>query len=155
MRTKAHAIIQRRYVEQGNTTRFVVLPLPGGGLPADLVDGAQPVTLDLLAGRPVNLELDDEGLSADLCFGGPPTRCSFPWESVVAVQDSSGQLVPTLVVTVAMVMEDDTVEAATGAAGPDSPMTVLEGGGAGPEATPDHRPVFEVIDGRAAADDKK
>ena len=109
MRTLAHSLVERRYVEQGKTTRIVVVPHRESGLPDSLIEAAQPVPLDLLAGRPVNLELDDQGLSADICFAGPPVRCSFPWESVVAVQDGSGSLVQTLIVTVATVMEDRSV----------------------------------------------
>jgi hypothetical protein len=120
MRTLAHALIQRRYVERGETTRIVVLPVPDCGLPQRLVDGGQPVPLDILAGRPTNLVLDDDGISVDLCFGGPAVRCRFPWEAVMAVQgaddadvDVSGKLLQTLVVTVATVMEDHSVRPAS------------------------------------------
>ncbi len=109
MKTLAHTLIQLRYVEGGATTRFVVLPIPDSGLPRSLVDAGRPVPLDLLTGRPVNLKLDEEGLEADLCFEGPPVHCRFPWEAVVATQDASGELVQTLVVTVATVMEDSSL----------------------------------------------
>lgn len=99
-------LIRVRYVENRATTRVVVAPLPGSGLPAALVEAGQPVMLDLLAGRPVNLELDETGLSADLCFTGPPVRCRFPWTAVLAVQTPEGTLAQTLVVTMSMVMED-------------------------------------------------
>jgi stringent starvation protein B len=124
MRTLAHALIHRRYVEQGETTRIVVLPVPDCGLPQRLVDAAQPVPLDILAGRPTNLVLDDDGVSVDLCFGGPAVRCRFPWEAVMAVQGAdtadagvdvgaSAKLLQTLVVTVATVMEDHTIRPAS------------------------------------------
>jgi stringent starvation protein B len=117
MRTLAHALIHGRYVERGETTRIVVVPMADSGLPQQLVEAATPVPLDILAGRPTNLELGDAGLSVDLCFSGPPVRCSFPWEAVVAVQgpgDGGGvALVQTLVVTVATVMEDHTLRPAS------------------------------------------
>jgi hypothetical protein len=112
MRTLAHALIQRRYVEKGMTTRFITLPIPDSGLPQTLVQAGQPVTLDILAGRPVNLELSDAGLSVDLCFSGPPQRCQLPWQAILATQDLSGDLVQTTVVTVATVMEDNSLVAA-------------------------------------------
>lgn len=110
LRPKARALIQRRYVERGATTRIVVAPMPGSGLPGDLIEKALPVPLDLLTGRPVNLELSDEGLEADLCFGGPPVRCTLPWSAVLAVQEDAGEeLEQTLVVTLALRMEDDSL----------------------------------------------
>lgn len=124
MRTLAHAMILRRYVERGETTRIVVLPVPDCGLPQRLVDAGQPVPLDILAGRPTNLLLDDDGVSVDLCFGGPAVRCRFPWEAVMAVQGLeeegggpdpgvSGKLLQTLIVTVATVMEDHSIRPAS------------------------------------------
>ena len=112
MRTLAHALIQRRYVEKGMTTRFITLPIPDSGLPQSLVEAGQPVTLDILAGRPVNLELSDAGLSVDLCFDGPSQRCQLPWEALLAVQDLSDDLVQTTVVTVATIMENGALVAA-------------------------------------------
>ncbi len=109
MRTKAHALIQRRYIEKGNTTRIVVLPLIDSGLPEELVHAGQPIPLDLLAGRPVNLALYETSLEADLCFGGSPIRCTFPWTAVIAAQDEWGNLEQTLTMTVAVRMEDDSL----------------------------------------------
>jgi hypothetical protein len=106
MNPLARKLIQQRYLDRGTSTRMVVLPLPGCGLPEGLVDAAQPVTLDLLVGRPVNLELDDESLWADLCFSGPPVRCCFPWSGIAAVQGPDDTLVETLAVAIAVVMED-------------------------------------------------
>jgi hypothetical protein len=111
MRTLAHALIQKRFVEKGDTTRLIVLPVPESGLPDTLVEAGQPVTLDLLSGRPVNLTLGEKGLEADLCFAGPPVHCTFPWEAVLATQDTSGTLVQTMVVTIATVMEDSSLQA--------------------------------------------
>jgi len=109
MHTLARNLIHDRYVEKGETTRIVVLPLPQSGLPSQLVEAKQPVPLDLLADRPVNLQLTDEGMAADLCFAGPPQRCYFPWETVIAVQDSTGELIQTVVVAMALVMEDNSL----------------------------------------------
>lgn len=140
MRTLAHALIHRRYIEKGLTTRFITLPLPESGLPQNIVQEGQPVTLDILAGRPVNLELEQQGMSVDLCFDGPPVRCTFPWQAVLATQDASGELVQTTVVTVATVMEDNSLLAQppTEGGAPESSVeadaavprvSVLEGGG--------------------------
>jgi stringent starvation protein B len=43
--------------------------------------------LDLDETYPLDLSYDDEGLSADLSFGGVVTRCTFPWEAVYVVAD--------------------------------------------------------------------
>jgi len=129
MRTLAHALIQRRYVEKGMTTRFITLPIPDSGLPQSLVEAGQPVTLDILAGRPVNLELSDAGLRVDLCFSGPPQRCRLPWHAILATQDLSGDLVQTTVVTVATVMEDSSLVAAQ------PPEELLSEKGKGEEAS--------------------
>ena len=102
----ARKLIQERYVENGSTTQVVVAPLPDSGLPGSFLEAGQPVRLDILAGRPVNLALDNQGFSADLCFSGPPVTCRFPWTAVLAVQTPEGSLAKTLVVTMAMVMGD-------------------------------------------------
>lgn len=143
MKTKAHALVQRRYVDRGKTTRIVVLPAPGTGLPAGLLEGGRPVPLDLLAGRPVNLHLDDEGMSVDLCFDGPPTRCTLPWATVVAVQsEESEELVQTLAVTVAVRMEDDSLRP-VGTAEDAQPFEPEEPA----PKTPSGPPVLRVLDG--------
>lgn len=170
MRTLAHALIHRRYVERGETTRIVVLPVPGCGLPQRLVDAAQPVPLDLLAGRPTNLVLDDDGISVDLCFGGPAARCRFPWEAVMAVQGAedeaggpdtgvAGKLLQTLIVTVATVMEDHSIRPAS-AEHFASLAGAAESPAPGSSPPPDHshtprgprprggRPRFQVITGK-------
>ena len=43
--------------------------------------------IDLDASYPLDLTFDDEGLSADLSFGGYVTRCTFPWTSIYVVAD--------------------------------------------------------------------
>lgn len=166
MRPLAQAQVQQRFVERGETTRIVVMPLPDSGLPMHLIEAGQPVPLDLLAGKPVRLELDETGLAADLCFQGPPVRCTFPWESVIAVQDTTGSLIQTLVVTVAMVMEDrsikpsspgrietllpNTVAGTSLDGGTERPhISVLDGSGKrGSETQPHKRPQLELINGK-------
>lgn len=165
MRTLAHALVQQRFVDRGETTRIVVMPLPDSGLPNHLIKAGQPVPLDLLAGKPVHLELDDIELGADLCFQGPPIRCTFPWESVIAVQDKSGTLIQTLVVTVATVMEDKSIQPSSRDrlesllpnavsfesidGGTERPhISVLDGSGAkSSETQPRKKPKLELIDG--------
>ena len=156
MKTLAQALIERRYLEQGRTTRVVVLPLPHSGLPEELIEAGQPVSLDILSGRPVNLHLDREGLAVDLCFTGPPVRCSFPWEAVVAAQSPTDDLIQTLVVTVASVMEDGSLQP-TKAQLPDEDeapaeqtntpaMAVLKGEGKGPARRVRHqRPRLQLV----------
>ncbi len=127
MQPLAHRLIRQRYLERGATTRIVVLPLPGSGLPPALVEAGKPIPLDLLAGRPVNLELDDQGLSADLCFAGPPVRCRLPWSAVAAVQGADGELVETMTLAVALIMEDGSLSLAQldeecGAEAPATPL---------------------------------
>ncbi len=117
----ARTLIHDFYDEKGVTTQIVVAPLPDCGLPDSLVEAGQPIRLDLLSGRPVNLVLDDTGLSADLCFQGPPVSCRFPWASVLAVRDPSGSLVKTMVVTMAMVMDDGSLETVAEVAGDENP----------------------------------
>jgi len=132
MKTKAQSLITLRYVERGETTRIVVLPTERSGVPKAHVDAGKPLPLDLLAGRPINLELDDDGLSAELCFEGPPIRCEFPWASVVAVQGDDGSLVPTVVVTMAVKMEDESlvpVEHGTNEPEPELPDSAPPGPG--------------------------
>ncbi len=43
--------------------------------------------IDLDASYPLDLTFGDNGLSADLSFGGYVTRCEFPWEAVYIVAD--------------------------------------------------------------------
>jgi hypothetical protein len=106
VRTLAESLIRRRYIDRGDTTKIIVVPVPGCGLPDQFIEAGIPVPIDLLAGRPINIDMDNDGIGVDLCFNGPPARCRFPWWSVLLVQDVSGKPVQTQVVTVAMVMED-------------------------------------------------
>ncbi len=43
--------------------------------------------LDLDATYPLDLSYDEEGLSADLSFGGVVSRCVFPWLAIYVVAD--------------------------------------------------------------------
>jgi stringent starvation protein B len=43
--------------------------------------------IDLDASYPLDLTFGEDGLSADLSFGGYVTRCEFPWEAVYIVAD--------------------------------------------------------------------
>ncbi len=43
--------------------------------------------IDLDASYPLDLTFGENGLSADLSFGGYVTRCEFPWEAVYIVAD--------------------------------------------------------------------
>jgi stringent starvation protein B len=45
--------------------------------------------IDLDASYPLDLVFGENGLAADLSFGGHVTRCSFPWESIYIVTDRS------------------------------------------------------------------
>jgi stringent starvation protein B len=43
--------------------------------------------IDLDSSYPLDLSFDDEGIGADLSFGGYVTRCAFPWKSIYVVAD--------------------------------------------------------------------
>jgi stringent starvation protein B len=43
--------------------------------------------IDLDATYPLDLSFSDEGIGADLSFGGYVTRCSFPWKAIYVVAD--------------------------------------------------------------------
>lgn len=43
--------------------------------------------LDLDSSYPLDLQYDEDGLSADLSFGGVVTRCVFPWPAIYVVAD--------------------------------------------------------------------
>ena len=43
--------------------------------------------VDLDASYPLDLTFDENGLGADLSFGGYVTRCSFPWTAIYVVAD--------------------------------------------------------------------
>ena len=45
------------------------------------------LVIDLDASYPLELEMDADGLSANLSFGGYVSRCSFPWGSIYVVTD--------------------------------------------------------------------
>jgi len=45
--------------------------------------------IDLDASYPLDLTFEDEGLAADLSFGGYVTRCSFPYAAIYVVADRS------------------------------------------------------------------
>lgn len=43
--------------------------------------------IDLDASYPLDLTFSDEGIGADLSFGGYVTRCNFPWQAIYVVAD--------------------------------------------------------------------
>jgi stringent starvation protein B len=43
--------------------------------------------IDLDASYPLGLSFADEGIGADLSFGGHVTRCTFPWKAIYVVAD--------------------------------------------------------------------
>lgn len=43
--------------------------------------------IDLDATYPLDLSFSDEGIGADLSFGGYVTRCNFPWKAIYVVAD--------------------------------------------------------------------
>jgi stringent starvation protein B len=43
--------------------------------------------IDLDATYPLDLSFSEEGIGADLSFGGYVTRCSFPWKAIYVVAD--------------------------------------------------------------------
>ncbi len=43
--------------------------------------------IDLDATYPLDLSFTNEGIGADLSFGGYVTRCSFPWKAIYVVAD--------------------------------------------------------------------
>lgn len=43
--------------------------------------------IDLDSSYPLDLSFTDDGIAADLSFGGYVTRCSFPWASIYVVAD--------------------------------------------------------------------
>jgi stringent starvation protein B len=43
--------------------------------------------IDLDASYPLDLTFAEEGISADLSFGGHVTRCTFPWKAIYVVAD--------------------------------------------------------------------
>src|SRR5690606_32978283 len=43
--------------------------------------------IDLDASYPLDLTFSDEGIGADLSFGGYVTRCTFPWRAIYVVAD--------------------------------------------------------------------
>lgn len=50
------------------------------------------IRIILFGNRPLNLEFDDDGFGADLCFNQqPPQRYTFRWEDVIAVIVTEGR----------------------------------------------------------------
>jgi stringent starvation protein B len=43
--------------------------------------------IDLDSSYPLDLSFSDDGISADLSFGGYVTRCTFPWTAIYVVAD--------------------------------------------------------------------
>ncbi len=106
MRTLAQKVIEEAYVKRGLTVRLLILPAAETNLPEYLVREEQPVTIDLLANRPINLVMDNAGLKADLCFEGPPIRCEFGWHHILMVA-CEDQITPTTILVPKVLMEND------------------------------------------------
>lgn len=111
LRTLAQAMIEERYFDHGQTTKIVVLPHTGDGLPIPFTTVRSPIPIDLMANRPTHLKFSTEGVGVDLCFGSdPPTPCFFQWDHVLAVQDLEGSLVSVTAITVSTIMEDRSIQ---------------------------------------------
>ena len=50
-----------------------------------------PILIDLDAGKPLNLEFSETGLSVDLEFQGQTSRCFFPYRYIVTVLDAGAE----------------------------------------------------------------
>ena len=111
LRTLAQAMIEERYCTKGKTTKIVVIPHSGDGLPIPLASVRGPIPIYLMAHRPINLRFNKDGMSVDLCFGNdPPIPCFFQWDHVVAVQNMEDSLVSVTAITVSTIMEDHSVQ---------------------------------------------
>lgn len=85
MRPLAQKLIEDQYIKRGNTVRILVIPAIGSNLPEYLIEKGEPVGLDLLSNRPINLKMNENGIEADLCFNGPPVTCLISWSHILGV----------------------------------------------------------------------
>lgn len=69
---------------------------PGVGLPEHLLEGGQPVGINIglrLAVPIPDLEFDDGGIHGTLSFNRSPFHCTFPWPSIVQLSVEDEHLV--------------------------------------------------------------
>jgi hypothetical protein len=76
---------------------LVINPLvPGVALPEYLIEGAQPVPINIgynMAVPIADLEIDDRGIFGTLSFNRSPFRCAFPWASLIQITVGDEHLV--------------------------------------------------------------
>lgn len=72
----------------GEVIRLHVIVNSNQGIP-DSFPELSIIPIDVLPNRPLNLEFDEDSMSIDLCFMGPPQRCRFRWDDIVAVSQKS------------------------------------------------------------------
>ncbi len=82
------SVVESLY-EAGRCPRLHVNALWDGVVCPDFIreQWKERLIIDLDASYPLDLTFGDNGLSADLSFGGYVTRCEFPWEAVYIVAD--------------------------------------------------------------------
>ena len=106
MKTLARKLIEEIYIKQGLSLRIVVVPRVESGIPSHILNQfPRGVPLDLMPNRPLCVFVDDEAISMDLCFDGPPSRCVFKWSDIIAVGE-----VMTTIPWPSVLMEDGTLE---------------------------------------------
>jgi stringent starvation protein B len=82
------SVVESLY-EAGRCPRLHVNALWDGVVCPDFIreQWRERLIIDLDANYPLDLRFDDEGIAADLSFGGFITRCAFPWGSIYVVAD--------------------------------------------------------------------
>lgn len=109
-RPLAWKLIEKRYIKKGKTTKIAVLPIPNTGLPEELTNKNKAVVLKIRAGRPVNLQMTENGISGEWCFNHNPITklCSFPWHAILFVQSpiEEDAYILTTYSSLVMMMED-------------------------------------------------
>lgn len=82
------SVVESLY-EAGRCPRLHVNALWDGVVCPDFIreQWRERLIIDLDANYPLDLSFDDQGIEADLSFGGFVTRCSFPWGSIYVVAD--------------------------------------------------------------------
>ncbi len=82
------SVVESLY-EAGRCPRLHVNALWDGVVCPDFIreQWRERLIIDLDANYPLDLSFGDEGIEADLSFGGFVTRCAFPWGSIYVVAD--------------------------------------------------------------------
>jgi len=108
-KTYVQSFVEEHFSKRGETVFLAVICREGQGLPSSFLENKHPIMFNMLGGRPLNVLFENDTISMDLCFSGPPQTCTFKWEDIIAIGLDAKAMYPCTAVAALVRTEDDGV----------------------------------------------